>query len=113
VDVRSRPQAPGCSIETRVDGDTHLIVVEGELDLAVTPELDRELKRAERGESRQIVLDLQRLTFIDSTGIALLVKATNGAGANADRLRIRRSDAPAVQRILDVTGIDAHLPYTD
>jgi anti-sigma B factor antagonist len=89
------------------------IAVEGELDLATARELEHEIEAAEQGDARQIVLDLTYLTFIDSTGVALLVHAIKHSQQNADRLRIRRCDSVGVRRVLEMTGIDDRMPYLD
>ena len=57
------------------EGAVHTIQVEGELDLATAERLERELTRAEATDVLSIVLDLSGLTFIDSTGVRLLLLA--------------------------------------
>jgi anti-sigma B factor antagonist len=90
-----------------------VIAVEGELDLSVADRIEEELAKAERGEAEAIVLDLSEVTFIDSTGIAVLVAAARRSAENSDRLRIRRSSAPGVRRMLALTGLDGRLPFVD
>jgi len=89
------------------------IAVGGELDLATARELEQEIEAAEQSDARQIVVDMTALTFIDSTGVALLVHAIKHSQQNGDRLRIRRCDAVGVRRVLEMTGIDDRLPYLD
>ena len=101
------------SVRTETDGGTLLIVVGGELDLASCTALELELAAAEKSDATRIVLDLSELTFIDSTGVALLVNAIRHSQQNADRLRIKPSGAIGVQRILEMTGIDDRMPYLD
>ena len=88
-------------------------MLEGELDLASAQELAGELEAAERSDARRIILDLSSLTFIDSTGVALLVDAIRRSQQNADRLRIKRADSIGVRRILELTGIEGRLPYVE
>jgi anti-sigma B factor antagonist len=90
-----------------------VIAVEGELDLSVADRIEEELAKAERREAEAIVLDLSEVTFIDSTGIAVLVAAARRSAENSDRLRIRRSNAPGVRRMLVLTGLDGRLPFVD
>jgi hypothetical protein len=52
------------------------------------------------------------LTFIDSTGIALLISALRRDGAE-ERLRFLPSQAPAVTRVLQLTGVEDWLPLVD
>jgi anti-sigma B factor antagonist len=109
----SRPPPVGCRIEVRGDGAAHVIALEGELDLAVADRVDEELTRALRGEAETVVLDLSELTFIDSTGIAMLVAATKRNAENGRRLRIKRSESAGVQRMVELTGLGDRLPFED
>ena len=55
-----------------------------------------------------IVVDLAELSFMDSTGIHLLLRM-HAACEDADRLRLINGSR-AVERVLDLTGVGAHLP---
>ena len=93
-------------------GDTVTIEFQGELDIATTAGADAELRRVEQGGARVIVLDLRGLTFMDSTGLRLLVSADARARERDYRLAIVRGPA-AVQRVLELTGLDARLDVID
>jgi anti-sigma B factor antagonist len=56
----------------RCAGGTSLVQVRGELDMFDAPQLGR-LLDAERAAGHDLVVDLRRLTFIDSSGLAVLV----------------------------------------
>ena len=84
------------------------VVLEGELDIATTPGAEAELKRVEGDGADVIVLDLRGLTFMDSTGLRLLVAADARAREAGHRLVIVRGPA-AVHRVLEITGLDAKL----
>ncbi|MGH2954721.1 MAG: STAS domain-containing protein [Solirubrobacterales bacterium] len=58
----------------RPDGGGTAIVLNGELDLASAPQLDNALSAA-IDAGGEIVVDFQRCTFIDSTGISTIVRA--------------------------------------
>jgi anti-anti-sigma factor len=94
------------------DGVVHTICVEGELDLATAERLECELRRVEATDVRSIILDLSGLTFIDSTGVRLLVSAHARSHADSDRLALLRGPA-AVQRVFELTGILDRLPFAD
>jgi anti-anti-sigma factor len=97
-------------LQTSRDGDTLTIGLRGELDLANADALKAELDEALGDGACGIVVDMAELTFIDSTGIALLVNALGHDGADG-RLRFVPSQAPAVSRVLKLTGIDERLPF--
>jgi len=79
------------------------IQIEGELDLAVAAQLDEILVAAAEQCSR-IVVGLERCAFIDSSGIAVLLRAHNRMAEEGHRLAVY---APAAQvlRVLSMTGL--------
>jgi anti-anti-sigma factor len=94
------------------DGDTHVIALAGELDLAGADLFDGELQRVEATDARQIVLDLRELEFIDSTGIRLIYMADMRSRTDSDRLVIRRGP-DRVHRIFVLTDLADRLPFVD
>ena len=55
------------------------VALKGELDLSTVAKVQDELRRVEEGEPPVVVLDLSRLTFLDSTGLRCLVTADERA----------------------------------
>lgn len=93
-------------------GDVHTVALRGELDLASAPDIEQELKRVEATDAKSVVIDLSGLTFIDSTGIRLIVTADTRSRANANRLTLLRGPA-AVQRVFVISGVEKLLPFAD
>lgn len=100
------------AIRIEESGSTVTIEFDGELDIATTPSAEAELRRVEEGGAGVIVLDLRGLTFMDSTGLRLLVSADARARSGDHRLAIVRGPA-AVQRVLELTGLDTRLDVID
>jgi anti-sigma B factor antagonist len=100
------------TIGSRRAGDVHTVDLFGELDLATAAGLQRELERVEGTDACSIILDLAGLTFMDSTGVRLLLSAHARSRADADRLTMLRGSA-AVQRVLDLTPVADFLPFAD
>ncbi len=101
-------QGPLSVRETSEGGVLRLTPI-GELDLATVPLLESAFDAAVRDhDAEMIVVDLRELSFIDSTGIHLLIRM-RGACAGVDRLRMINGSR-AVERMLDLTGVRAHLP---
>jgi anti-anti-sigma factor len=90
------------AIRERKEPSGHLVLgVEGEIDLAVADQLEEALARAaERAE--RIAVDLSECTFIDSTGIAVLLRAHNRPDGPA--LTVLRPSGQ-VLRVFEVTGL--------
>jgi anti-anti-sigma factor len=84
----------------------------GELDLATVPKLDACLAELRESGFRQLIVDLSRLEFIDSTGLRLLLRYD--AEARQDGFRISLTSGPtAVQRIFELSGTLGLLTFTD
>ncbi|HEX8753973.1 MAG TPA: STAS domain-containing protein [Solirubrobacterales bacterium] len=90
-------------------GDAQAICIGGELDLANSETAEREVTAALEGQPGPVIVDLSRLEFIDSTGIALIVSLL-GRPENAGRLSFVPASAAAVNRVLDLTGLSERLP---
>jgi anti-sigma B factor antagonist len=81
----------------------------GELDIATAPLLEAAFEEIGLGEAETIVVDLSDVSFIDSTGIQLLLRM-NARCSGGERLEIVAS--PAVERLLDITGLREQLPLS-
>lgn len=91
-----------------------LIAVCGELDLNTAHELEQPLDAALGSDRSALVIDLSECEFIDSTGIALIVRAwqrlghdSNGQGRGGFALCCVNAQ---VQRLLDITGLESSIP---
>lgn len=100
------------SVRSRRDDDIHTIALVGEMDLANAADVERELVRAESTNATKIVIDLSELTFMDSTGIRLLITAHARSRTDGNRLVLIRPPA-RVLRVLTIAGIDELLPFAD
>jgi anti-anti-sigma factor len=100
------------AVRARRQDETQLIELEGELDLASADALEQALDAALADGERPVVVDMTALSFIDSTGIALLI-ATLSRPEAGPRLRFVPSREPAVIRVLALTGVDRRLPLLE
>ena len=96
------------TIVRETDGDSVTLLIRGEIDLASAPDLERELRDAERSMPRRVVLDLAALEFLDSTAIHLLIDAQHRAATNGHELILTHLPAHA-DRLLVLTGVRAWL----
>jgi anti-sigma B factor antagonist len=104
-----KPSLDTLTIETVWRDDSLVLVVHGELEILTSPLLDEALIRARGTNAASIVVDLFAVSFIDSTGLHVLI---NHAQAEADRARIRLTKAsPQVQRVFRLSGALDYLPY--
>jgi anti-sigma B factor antagonist len=89
-------------------GDAVHVVMSGELDISTAQRLEEDLKRVEADKPATTVLDLQQLSFMDSTGLRLLIMADSRARAEDRRLVIVQGNE-MVQRVMRLTRLDERL----
>jgi anti-anti-sigma factor len=89
--------------------DVVILVVQGELDLSVAPDFTAWLARAEASPAPAIVVDLDRVSFMDSSGMHALLQFSLSE-RNRERLGVTRG-SPQVQRLLEITGLTRYLSF--
>jgi anti-sigma B factor antagonist len=97
------------TIQAATEGQTTTLSVAGEVDLATAEELNQAATSALESRPTALVIDLARVTFLDSTGLAVLVAVTNQTNASGVRLIIR-DPAPRVRNVIRITGLAEFLP---
>ena len=90
-------------------GDVAVIAVSGELDFALCVRLAPELDAALRSPARAIVIDLEAVSFVDSSGIALLLNAFRRLDKSGRQLAIACRMGPQ-RRAFELTALDRELP---
>jgi serine/threonine-protein kinase RsbW len=98
------------SVQQSQRGGAFVMVVGGDLDRAVASELE-ELLRASGVRGARVVVDLRALEFIDSSGLAVLIRAAAEAQREGWELSIVASSSSTVQRIFTVSGMSDVLPF--
>ena len=110
-----RPTAPtgpgtgepprGCMIATWHLNGTVRVAIDGEIDLAVHERLRDVLTTAlDARPAVELVVDLTATTFLDASGIGILLQAQHEARRTGRRLRITNPQHPAVRQVLQITG---------
>jgi anti-sigma B factor antagonist len=95
-------------IVLRREADRVVVVLDGELDMASAPSLLGALDAAEIEPDAMVVLDLQPLEFIDSTGLRAILSLRERCRDRGQQFAVTRG-SPQVQRLLDITGVSEHL----
>jgi anti-sigma B factor antagonist len=95
-------------IDARHTPERVVLCLRGELDLATTPLLSREIEGVDLGTTATVVLDLQGLEFMDSTGLRAVLAAQQRLLEYGGAFAVTRG-SPQVQRLLAVTRADEHL----
>lgn len=84
----------------------------GELDIATAPRAEEELRRAEEQAPETLAVDLSGLSFMDSTGLRLVVACAARSREAERRLLVVRGPDP-VHRVLELTGLDSRLEVVE
>jgi anti-sigma B factor antagonist len=101
------------SIELVEDGDERVVVrVGGEADTATREVLERELLAVVRVRTRHLCLDLSTVDFLDSSGLRALLVVQQEVASGGRQVRLVGS-TPMVDRLLQITGLEAHFPHDE
>lgn len=96
-----------------LEGGIRVFTVRGELDMNTAPELEKELDAALANTDVSVMLDLSACEFIDSTGIALIVRAwqrlDREAGGEGSGRLVLCSHNHQVRRLLKITGVESSI----
>jgi anti-anti-sigma factor len=110
TDSNQSSERSGLQIDAGREGDTYTIRLIGELDLGNSDLLDEALVEAEATDASRVLLDVEELRFIDSTGLRVILRATRRAEWGGDRLRLTRG-RDYVADMFRLTALDRTLPF--
>jgi anti-sigma B factor antagonist len=85
-------------------GEALLFKLRGSLDIATSPTVRAALVDAADQGSKEIVVDLTQLEFLDSTGLGALIGAHRRATEHGGSLRLVVHEG-AISRLLNITGL--------
>jgi len=85
-----------------------VLVLVGELDPHTAPTLRDHLDSTIDGTTSEVVLDVGGLTFIDSSGLRVIIAAHKDMESRGGRLVLRAPTA-TTRRLLDITGLADHI----
>lgn len=98
-------QTPGDGLQIDVSHlDGHAVLaIQGEIDLATAPAFGAAMEQALQ-DVPMVVLDFAGVTFMDSSGLNVLVSAA-GRGSRSDAVLVRNAPV-SIRRLLSITGLD-------
>ncbi len=99
-------------IQRSVDARGVELTLTGELDLETTPALDEQFREIDEANPAHVLVDLGGVEFMDSTGLAAILRAQRAAASNGHVLSLRRATGQ-VQRLFDLTGMTERLTFED
>lgn len=97
---------------TRAQQDgVHVVALRGELDMDGSGELEGTL--AQPGPAARVCLDLTQLDFIDSTGLAAVIRAHQALAAGGGAMAIACAATGSVRRTFETTGLTTLLTVVE
>lgn len=97
------------TVQTQQRDGSVVIAVAGELDMATAPQLQAHITELLESERARLVFDLSEVTFCDSTGLSVFVRAKNSCDEAGGDVRLAAPQR-GVLRILEVSGLVEVLP---
>jgi anti-sigma B factor antagonist len=98
-------------VDSTSAADIATITADGEVDLATVNTLRSALTEAMQQGATHVTLDLDKVTYIDSSGLGTLIGAHKRLAAAGGTLRVRCSQARTL-RLFSITGLDRVLTVT-
>ena len=92
------------SLSTRSEGDRTVVVVGGEIDVYTAPKLREQLIDLVAAGSYHIVVDMENVEFLDSTGLGVLVGGLKRVRAHDGSLRLVCTQE-RILKIFRITGL--------
>jgi anti-sigma B factor antagonist len=86
---------------------TYVVTLAGELDLANTDELDRELELLAEEGARRLTVDLLAVPFLESTALGILLRHSRKLRMNGGEFTLVTGDV-RVSRVLQTAGLTPH-----
>ena len=91
-------------VATTAGDATTTLALTGELDPATAPVLADAIASLETAGVDDVVIDLAGVTFLDSSGVRVLVSAREQLRASGATLTLR-APSPNIRRVLEITGL--------
>lgn len=95
---------PAFSVDTRPDGGRVVVSVTGEIDRATIGAVAQALDELRAAGWKNVVLDLRAVTFMDSSGLAVMIDCDRAAREDGWAFAIV-GGSPSVARVLEIAGM--------
>jgi anti-sigma B factor antagonist len=96
-------------LETSKKGDVAIISLRGEIDVYTAPRLRQALIDLVEGGSKDIVVDMDKVDFLDSTGLGVLVGGLKRVKSNDGEMKLVVTQ-DRIMKIFDITGLAKVFP---
>jgi anti-sigma B factor antagonist len=91
-------------VRTSVEGDGARLEVDGDLDIAAAPVLEREVQRVLAAGHRHLTLDLAQTTLLDSAGLGALIRAAQEVHRCDGRMAVDSPPGSDARLVIQLSG---------
>lgn len=95
----------------RTSAGTVILELEGDLDSTTAPDFRTKVEEATTMDATRLVLDMNRLDYLSSAGLRVLVFARQKMGADTGLVLVGAN--PAVTETIRLTGFDHSVTFSD
>ena len=103
---------PQFEISSEMVHGTGRLIISGELDLSTVPHLRAKADALLEQSAQHLILDLSRMTFVDSSGLSMFIALNDQATRENWTLSLTKPPDSAFS-VFSITGTDEHLPFID
>jgi anti-sigma B factor antagonist len=105
-------QAAPFEIRSELGAEGGRVILTGELDIASVPQVEEAVQSLLDKRAGRLVIDLSGLTFIDSSGLRMLIGLNDRAEEEGWTLGLLRPLEPSLS-VFQITGADDNLPFIE
>ena len=110
--LRQEDSTPAMTVHRQLVGHRTVLAVTGEVDIATAPELGSAVGAALASAAQELWLDVSATTFMDSSGLHVLLDTNRRMRGLRRRLAIVCPAGP-VRRLFEIAGVADALPLYD
>ena len=105
----TNPEQPGTlQVTVRAEGSDLWVEARGEIDISTSAQWEKAISDGLTSRPDRLYVDMHLVSFIDSSGLAVLVRCHSRAGKQ-DCAMIVRAPTRQVERVLALAGLNDHL----
>jgi anti-sigma B factor antagonist len=98
------PPPQGVAISHVSEGNSQVIVVVGELDMASAPKLEEYVSEFPQAGARELSIDLRAVSFMDSAGLRALARLRETCEHRGCDFAVTCSPSSQVAHIIEISG---------
>jgi anti-sigma B factor antagonist len=106
---RSQEERVDLTLSTRPEGDRTVVAVGGEIDVYTAPKLREHLIDLVSGGSYHLIIDMEKVDFLDSTGLGVLVGGLKRVRSHEGSLHLVCTQ-DRILKIFRITGLTKVFP---